>query len=315
MWQTPRMGSVRFHLHSGQGSSDALGPVVEVQAGQIIGRSAFAALRVDDPRVSEAHALVSLREGRLRLLSLRRRFLVEGRTVEDAVLTEGLEIELASGVLLEVVSVDYDDCLLSIRGPGMGAQVIPDVASLVPSAPADPPGHLRLKRGLDETAIALLWFSGDGYRLKLGERVSTIGPGDSFEVAGRRFEVLRYEGGGAGTSPAPDLERPPLVIVARWDTVHVHRGGEIALILSGMSARLVSELVRASVPLDWAMLAQELWSDERDWGVLRGRLDVTLGRLRKKLKTANLPPTLVSSNRCGQIELVLAPGDAVLDET
>lgn len=44
----------------------------------------------------------------------------------------------------------------------------------------------------------------------------------------------------------------PLRIIARFDAVHIHRGGQ--LVLDGLAARMVSELVRAQVPLDWVEL-------------------------------------------------------------
>src|SRR5690606_9907840 len=68
---------------------------VDVPAGGFIGRSPFATLHLDDPRVSEAHALVSLRHGSLYLLALRRRFAVDGRPADELRLAEGQLIELA----------------------------------------------------------------------------------------------------------------------------------------------------------------------------------------------------------------------------
>ncbi len=49
----------------------------DLYPGDIIGRLWSAALHVDDARVSEAHALVSLRGRELQLLALRGRFAVD----------------------------------------------------------------------------------------------------------------------------------------------------------------------------------------------------------------------------------------------
>ena len=52
------------------------GSIRELEHGDLIGRLWSAALVIDDPRISEAHALVSLREGGFWLLSLRRKIAV-----------------------------------------------------------------------------------------------------------------------------------------------------------------------------------------------------------------------------------------------
>ena len=52
---------------------------VEVGPGDLIGRTPSAAAVIDDPRIAEAHAFVSLRHGELHLLSLRRMVVVAGK--------------------------------------------------------------------------------------------------------------------------------------------------------------------------------------------------------------------------------------------
>ncbi len=56
------------------------GTVHDVPHGGIVGRLGIASLPLHDPRISEAHALVSLRGGVLRLLALRGRFAVGNRS-------------------------------------------------------------------------------------------------------------------------------------------------------------------------------------------------------------------------------------------
>jgi hypothetical protein len=53
---------------------DPRGEELELEPGDVIGRSWKAALWLQDPRVSECHAAVSLRDGGLRLIALRGRF-------------------------------------------------------------------------------------------------------------------------------------------------------------------------------------------------------------------------------------------------
>jgi hypothetical protein len=68
------------------------GRIWHLRPGDIVGRMPTAALQLNDPRVSEAHGLVSLRGYRLRLLSLRGRFAVAGRPTTDLELEPGLVI-------------------------------------------------------------------------------------------------------------------------------------------------------------------------------------------------------------------------------
>jgi len=72
---------VSFRLPSGK--LVALGP------GDVIGRSDRAALCLSEPYISEAHAMVSLRSGELKLLSLRGPFSGDGQPPSQAPLPGG----------------------------------------------------------------------------------------------------------------------------------------------------------------------------------------------------------------------------------
>ena len=78
--------------------------------GDIIGRMPTAALVLDDARVSEAHALITLRAGELRLLPLRGRCAVDGELVNEATLEPDMVIEPAPGLelLIEDVHLPQD---------------------------------------------------------------------------------------------------------------------------------------------------------------------------------------------------------------
>jgi hypothetical protein len=106
----------------------------------------------------------------------------------------------------------------------------------------------------------------------------------------------------------------PLRIVARYETVHIHRRDRPTVVLDGVQARLLSELVAFAVPVPWRALADELWPGVDDALLLRKRLDGALARLRVRLGEAGLRPDLVRSNGQGQFELLLEPGDAVEDQ-
>ena len=64
--------------------------------GDVIGRLESAALHLSDPRISEAHAMVSLRGGALKLVALRGRLVVDGAALRDVELVPGLVVQLAT---------------------------------------------------------------------------------------------------------------------------------------------------------------------------------------------------------------------------
>ena len=100
--------------------------------GDIIGRLATAALHLDDGRISEAHAMVSLRGRELKLLALRGLFAVAGKPIDEIVLREGLAVELARGLEIYVEDVVLPTALLAIEGEGLPRQVLAGTSSLVP---------------------------------------------------------------------------------------------------------------------------------------------------------------------------------------
>lgn len=82
-----------------------------------------------------------------------------------------------------------------------------------------------------------------------------------------------------------------------------------------MLARLVSELVALGGPAGWATLAGELWPDEADLLLQRGRLDTVLSRVRRRLRAAGVRADLVHTDGAGTMELLLYPHDRVEDRT
>lgn len=115
-----------------------------------------------------------------------------------------------------------------------------------------------------------------------------------------------------------DRVHPPVRITARHDSVHIHRAGEPTVAFGGLPARILSELVAFAGPTAWDVVAGEIWRDCRDPDqrhTLRRKWDVNLSRLRSKLRGARLRPDLVRSDGSGNVELVLYPGDHVLDHT
>lgn len=284
----------------------------DLGSGDIIGRMATAALVLDDARVSEAHALITLRAGELRLLPLRGRCAVDGDLVSEAVLEPDMVIEPAPGLELLVEEVQLPESVMALQGEELPLQVLNAVVSL-----RTRPVPALLPRYVGD-ADAHIWATGSEWRVRVGEGpAEPLLPGRELVINGRRFVALTTSLERAVQSPtrAAGGHSQPLRVIARFDTVHIQRGAELLLVLDGLAARLVSELVTAQVPLDWDTLAAGLWRDSHDRSVLRRRWDVLLARLRRKLRGAGVPTDLVRASGNGLVELLLRPGDALVDET
>ncbi len=285
------------------------GQAVELVPGDFLGRSAGAALRLDDGRVSEAHAMVSLREGQLQLIPLRGGLAVAGEPVSHVVLTPGTHIELALGVSVAVGEVYLPTEVLGVEADGLPRQMVPAVASLL----VEP--RLRLVSGWREDAVAQLWSTGDGFRLRLGGETRQLSPGDSCPLHGRtiRFVAIPLGEAGPRTTRRHGDFGDPLHLVARFDSVQVFREGRAPVVFAGMQARLLSELVSIDGPVAWTALSAELWPDEDDAAVRRGRLDALLMRLRRRLRATGVRNDLVRTDGAGTVELLRYPADRVED--
>lgn len=300
-----RCGCMRAWVHLRAPS----GQRYELGHGDIVGRLRTAALCIDDGRVSEAHAMVSLREQELRLISLRGAFAIDGRPLREVALRAGLRVQLARDLFVDVEEVCLPPEVLGIEGPELPRQALPPVCSFV-GAP------LRLARGWVEGAHAHAWSTGEDWRLRVGESEQLIGAGDVLGIAEERLQVVAIPLADAGRTATRHGEvNAPLHVVASFDTVHVQRDGVVVVTLSGVLARLVSELVAFGGPVAWETLSRELWPREEDSLVRRGRLDANLSRIRRSLRSASVRTDLVRTDGAGCVELLLHRDDTVEDRT
>ena len=102
--------------------------------------------------------------------------------------------------------------------------------------------------------------------------------------------------------------------MVQYDAAQLNRDGEPVLVLSGISARILAELVAFGGPVEWAVLAGEVWPHIDDRSRLRKQLDVSLTRLRKKLARGRVRSDLINSDGTGKIALVLTDADTVEDQ-
>ncbi len=286
------------------------GTLHQLVPGDIIGRVWTAALVVEDARVSEAHALVSLREGALVLLALRRLLRVDGRELQQVTLVPGLRVELADGVGLDVEAVELPAGVLAIEGAGLGRRVLSGAAFLR----AGPRPELLPRYVAD--ARVQLWSYGTGWRARVDDHPPyDIRAGDVVQVDDTVFRIVEVRLRDAERDGTEVGAQAPLRVVARHVTVHLHREGHPVCVLAGVPGRIVSELAVMGVPVSWEVLAAQVWPDETDRNALRRRWDVHLARLRAKLREARIREDLVRPDGRGNVELVLGAGDVVDDQT
>lgn len=294
---------VRLRLPDGRSS--------ELGHGDLVGRLWSAALPIADARVSEAHAMVSLRGSELVLLPLRGRFTVDGIRQDALVLAPGQQIVLAEGLTLVVEEVSLPAAVFAVEGDGLHRVVVSGVCSLLTRP------RPELVPRLVPGAAAHVWGDGEGWCITINGVTRQLSVGDTWMLDGRQFRAvgLALDHAGRTVTRLDGGVARPLRIVAQFDTVHIHTDGGGALALSGLAARLVSEIVVFGGPVGWEVLARELWPDEDDPHLLRHKLDVTLSRLRGRLREGRVRPDLIRSDGFGKVELFLLDGDRVEDRT
>lgn len=288
---------------------DPAGEEHELGHGDIMGRLVTAALPLVDGRVSEAHAMVSLREGQFQLVALRGALSLAGEVLPQIELEPGQRIQLARGVEIEVMEVWLPETVLAVEGPGLPRQMLPGVASFVAET------TVRLVRGWKEGSALYLWNTGDTWLARAPGGPVVVVSGGSRLVVGA-FEVRLVDVPVHHAGPAPTRQRAAeaLRIVSHFDAVHIHRDGRSTIALGGKPARLIAELASCGCPMGWAALAEAVWPEVEDDPVLhRTRFDTLLSRLRRKLRASGVRADLVSTDGAGMVSLLLNPQDTVED--
>jgi hypothetical protein len=294
-------------LRTPEGRSFTLAP------GGLIGRAPTAACRIEDPRVSEAHAMLSLRGRELRLLALRGELRVDGLLEDDLSLSEGLEVELAEGLGVLVEELSLPERVMGLR---IGGRAVCELSAPIHSLVEQP--SLELLPRFVEDAPLQVWSTSEGWSLRLaGQPAQRLRPGRSWRLG--TLEILAVELSLDQVSALSTQDRSqgyaPMRLVLRTTSVHVHREGRNVAIVTGLSASVLCELAEMAVPAPWETVARQLWRDDPDRYTLRNRWDRVLRRLRRSLDQAGIREDLVRVDGHGNIELVLLPRDELSDET
>lgn len=293
-----------------------------VTPGGIIGRLVGAAIEIPDPRVSEAHALVSLRGGTFRLVALRGRVVLGDQAHGELELKAGQKIWLATDVVLDVVTVELPDIVLQLRTSCGVFELLSETSSLVgderdPDLPegALPPARnsrgLRVVPGFWPDAPAWVASTGEGWILRPREgRATTLRAGKTLRVGGEDVvvESVRLSSGVMPTQKRSEILR----IVVSGKSVTLHREEQAAVVLNGQVADLVCRLARAdNLLVYWKEMVDHLWPRTHDPYEYQKNLDDVILRLRKHLRKSGVREDLVICTGDGHRQLLLYPGDSV----
>lgn len=267
--------------------------------GDVLGRHHRCTLAVADDRVSEAHAMLSLRGAELHLLNLRGGLRIDGRPVRDPRLVVGQSIAIAPRLELHVEDVQLPDLVWRLVGPGLDAVLSTAVSLLLDPTPRLVPGRVR-------GATAHLWHDGRSWHR---DRSGPLGPDAVVEGEGWQGRLVRGTLDGRVVTPTRTSEQQ-LRIETRYDTAQIFRGEIHALTIGGVTARILHELAELDGPVHWTLVARAIWRGEPD-ARIRRRWDKRLSRLRSQLREANLRDDLVASSGGGLVELLRYEGDTV----
>jgi hypothetical protein len=271
-------------------------------AGDQIGRLRTAHLYIQDPRISELHAYLSLRDGALHLLKLRGNISLFGVAVASVALEPGVEIELAEGLSVRVLELHLPDNAAAMLIDGTLHPLPGGRWSVIAG---------RLLAGTRPEAELWVWNDGSQWYLQEPGRAPQEMDEHPLQAAGYTLHFKQMAQAPQqveqtlGRSPRPALRNQAPVDSVILESVS-GKGGRLV----GNSARLLTLLAELEGPAHWELVAKEIWPRLDDRERLRSRWDRGLWSLRQMLARLELPVDLVQTQG-GQVELVLGAHDTL----
>lgn len=274
-------------------------------AGEQVGRSDLAALCIDDPRISEAHAMVSLRGQGLKLLALRGRFRVDGEPRHEISLAPNVSVELAPSLFLHCIEVLLPNQVLAIEFAHL-PRLIPSSTTTLYARPTP-----RVKHGYDPGGDAILWTVGEHWRIQVMATGEVIKLDDThaMDIAGLTLGTCQVP----LTEMAYPRTRAPSVTALRiercGDRVKVwqhDREEQLPVLIAGVPGKICASIIAHDHTAQVQEIIADVWPDDASLEhALRKRFDMGLKRLRIRLEQLGFGPETLVLDGSGTLVLKL----------
>lgn len=275
--------------------------IVRALPGQVVGRGMFAAVPVPHARVSEAHAVLSLRSSLL-LLGARGDLSVDGQVVRRVELRAGQVIALLPDLAarLEVLRVDQAPEFLGLSVDGGAPVAIPPIEE----------GYALLdgKPVAAKTRPARFWSAGeDWYVLPDGEDPSALEVGAEWQVEGHTVQLCNLL---PPKLVSTETLAPNMPVYSTLKAVKDAVGyrvdaygtdGQVFDLLGGQPGNILGQLLTSVGPRPWTEIAAPMWEAQADKNsrLLQNNFDTNL-RLARQWLTGLEPPSRFSIARQSQ---------------
>jgi hypothetical protein len=262
--------------------------------GDLIGRLAVARLRLHDPDVSEAHALVSVRTGGLWLLALRAPWQLASEATWQVQLTPGLELPLTPGLRLQVEQTWLPDEQPALQVDGQRVWPL----GWTPASLLETPIGPELVEGKLDGALAHLWPSeGEPWIRLRGSVAQPWSPGTELQIDGHTLRALLVPSaqtawtGLHARAPRTWLRASPTRVSLRDETGRqADLTGTSAIVLYTIA--LWTQEHRAQTA-PWLAVATALWGAKQAPSMRENLRNNVLYRLDQRLRKLGLRDDLV----------------------
>ena len=273
----------------------------ELEAGDIIGRMELAALPIEDARISEAHAMISLREGELRLLALRGRFRVRGELCAQIALAPGLEIELAQGISLIIHEVHLPDEVLGIEIPGLSRMALPQTMTLFAGSPPS------IRPGYDSSGDAIFWTLDGDHRVTLpDQQTKQLQTGDKLQIKDLQVQIVSIPVNYASRTKTIPFHASSLKLEVLENSVRIVQDETSSALISGLPGKILGALLLHGPTMTWEQIVEFVWPGDCSLELaLRRRFDCNLARLRARLQRLGMPAQMIRMSGTGLVTLEL----------